>query len=319
MNLNARDIPLPYTGRTYSITDDQWIGGPALRSFDRITDDWALDARQRATVLGVDGLDLIEWTAQAWNGEFPRLPEVAQVALTNVLVLRRELTARFGPEGQAEWLRAPYDDALFQWPRHPWYQPDIPAQATPLETMLLDEPGGVRWVREIFHPREPLGAYACPDLEMLFSEKHDWLPALGQDLRVAGPALRSYHRVIRDWGLNTGNYHDNRILAARAGFLVRVNRAELTKISHILALRKELTELLGPSVDQRAWIRERQPCIFDAQETPLWLINMLGVNFMRVHVRKALGVPTQDPPFMPGPDYELLADEDADWLKPHYG
>lgn len=321
MSQKTHEIPLPYSGRTYSITDDQWVGGPALRSFDRIADDWALDANERAQVLGVDGTDLTEWTAQAWNGEFPRLDETVQAALTNVMVLRRELTERFGPEGQAEWLRAPYDDELFIWPRHPWYQPERPSQATPLETMLADtvHPArGVRWVREIFHPRQPLGAYACPDCEMPFSEHHDWLPALADELRIAGPALRSWYRVMREWGLDTVPGYETPVLAARAGFTVRVGRSRLAKISRVLALRKELTELLGPSADQRAWIRRKHPEIFGGEETPLWVMSIVGVDTVRADVRKALGIPAQDPPSTLVPDYEILADEDADWLKRHY-
>lgn len=324
MGCDARDLtPLPYTGRTYTITDGTWAGGPALRSFERIADDWALDGPQRAAALGVDPALLNEWTSEARTGDFPLLPDDVFVALSNVLVLRRELTGR-GVADQDGWLRRPYDDSLFCLPGNQWYAPSRPIEATPMETMLK---GGVRWVREIFHPRGPLSPYICPDYEMLATEDHDWLPAPSRRALISGPALRSFHKVMDAWGvgdeirerLGAGPDHHGLTRIAQNYGHVELDQLALARISHVLHVRECLFNLAGPDADQwafqRAWLREPHPELFGDDRTPAEIIAHDHDGAFRV--RCALAHLSGLAAWETGPDIydeRVLCHEVAPWL-----
>lgn len=316
MTTTARaDMPLPYTGRTYTIEDGRWSGGPALRSFLRIAEDWGLDADQHAAVLGVHQGDLDRWLSQAENGDFPELPDEVLATLTHILVLRRELTTMTGPEGQAAWLRCPYDDVLFRpaggtsWGS--WYAPERPVENTPLETMLN---GGVRWVREVFHPRDPLAAYICPDWEMLASEDHDWLPEPSAGAQISGAALRSCERVMNIWGVELR--HPKLTLAKHYGH-VEIDDETLARISHVLHAHRMIRELLGSDADPwagpRAWMREPHPEILGDERPPVRMLSVCRQPALKI--RRALARHLGDErDIADEPDCAILSDEGAEWL-----
>lgn len=333
------ELPLPYSGRTYTIEDGRWAGGPALRSFLRIMDDWGIVPSDGARVLRVDEDALAGWTSDALAGQFPDLPDEVLASLSHVLVLRRHLTVLLGPEcrAQAEWLRRPYDDALFIWERYPWHQPNRPVEAAPIETMLA---GDVRWVREIFHPRQPLAAYACPDYELLSNGHHHWLPAESPRAVASGQALRAYSRVMEMWGFGVAaqarlagieSGYGSTVLLAKADGWVNRDDAELARMTHAIAVRRALHEMMGPDADQwrvqRAWFREPHPELLGHERTPADLVadvmaagRPLGdMGHPMLAIRRALDARAGRPPSPNAPDYGLIdeADRLPAWMRPH--
>lgn len=313
MGCDARDLtPLPYTGRTYTITDGTWAGGPALRSFERIADEWKLDGDQRAAVLSVSLRELEWWSRDARTGGFPALPEHVLEELTHVLVLHRELARSC--VGHSFWLRLPYreDQAL-----------DFPGDSTPLDTILRGE---VRWVRELFHPKD-LGNYRCPDYEMLAIEDHDWLPAPSRRARLSGAGLRSFHKVMDAWGvgdetrerLGAGPDHHGLTRIAQNYGHVELDQLALARISHVLHVRECLFNLAGPDADQwafqRAWLREPKSELFGDDRTPAEIMASESDGAFRV--RCALAHLSGLPAWKTGPDIydeRVLCHEAAPWL-----
>ena len=333
------ELPLPYTGRTYTIEDGRWAGGPALRSFLQIMNDWGIGSGEGARVLGVDEDTFAGWASDALAGQFPGLPDEVLASLSHVLVLRRELTNLLGPEGraQAEWLRRPYDDALFRPQGRSWHSPERPIEATPIETMLG---GGVRWVREIFHPREPLAAYASPDYEMLANGHHDWLPAKSTRAIASAQALRAYSRVMEMWGFGVAaqtrlagvqSGFGSMVLLANADGWVERDDAELARMTHAIAVRRALYEVMGPDANQwrsqRAWFREPHPELLGHERTPAGLVadvmasdRPLGdIRHPMLTIRRALDAQAGRPPAEDTPDYDLIdeADELPAWMRSH--
>lgn len=91
------------------------LGGPALRTFARITDEWGLSERNRLAVLGEPGRSTYHhWLGKARAGSSLSLPLDTLLRLSAVFGIYKALKLIFVRPGEdVAWLRSPNDAPTF--------------------------------------------------------------------------------------------------------------------------------------------------------------------------------------------------------------